>query len=442
MFITSIRQDFKAEMTSEMLRQTNTISTNLGVSDYMNNLGDTRFLDDIQAVVAYRFLVLNNKGDVVYDTNSVDVNKLYSSTEVLQILKGSQDQIIIDNDNHLTVYAPIYDTVEDEVNGLVMMIGSLEDIELTINRLTQIISLILLAIILAVLILNFYFTSILAKPFSEFLHHIRRVSEGYIDERISIKGNYEIEEIGHAFNEMLSTIEEIDSSRRQFVANVSHELKTPLSSMKVLAEVLLNQPDASIEYYKEFMEDISSEVDRETQIINDLLTLVTLDKTENKLNLEPVDVNRLVEQVMRMLKPVAERDKITLEIKSYRDIVAMIDETKVYLVLMNLIENAIKYNLPEGKVTVSINADHRDMILKVIDTGIGIPSDSVAKVFDRFYRVDKMRSRDTGGTGLGLNIVHKTILMHEGTIKCSSVEGQGTTFTVRLPLTQVVNQED
>lgn len=425
-------------MSSELLRQTNTISTNLGVSDYLNNLGDTKFLDNIQAVVTYRFLVLNNKGDVVYDTNKVDVNKLYSSTEVLQILKGSQEQIIVDNESHLTVYAPIYDSVNDEISGLVMMVGSFEEIELTISRLMQIISLILLAIILAVLVLNFYFTSILAKPFSEFLHHIRRVSEGYIDERINIKGNYEIEEIGDAFNDMLGTIEEIDSSRQQFVANVSHELKTPLSSMKVLAEALLTQPDASIEYYKEFMEDISSEVDRETQIINDLLTLVTLDKTDSQLNIEAVDVNRLVEQVMRMLKPVAERENITLEIKSYRAIIAMIDETKIYLVLMNLIENAIKYNFPDGKVTVSINADHRDMILKVIDTGMGIPSESVGKVFDRFYRVDKARSRDTGGTGLGLNIVHKTILMHGGNIKCTSIEDQGTTFTVRLPLTQVV----
>lgn len=438
MFITSIRQDLKGQMTSELLRQTNTIATDLSVSLYFDNIDDTRFLDDIQAVISHRFLILNNKGDVIYDTNEVDVNKLYSSTEVLQVLKGNQEQIVVDGENFLTVYAPIYDAYNGEISGLVMMIGSLEDIELSIVRLRQIISLILLAIIMAVLLLNFYFTSMIAKPFSEFLHHIRRVSEGYIDERINIKGNYEITEIGDAFNNMLSTIEEIDNSRQQFVANVSHELKTPLSSMKVLAEALLTQPDASIDYYKEFMEDISSEVDRETQIINDLLTLVTLDKTDNKLNLEAVNVNRLVEQVMRMLKPVAERENITLEIKSYRDIVALIDETKIYLVLMNLIENAIKYNLPDGKVTVSINSDHRDMILKVIDTGIGIPQESVNKVFDRFYRVDKTRSRDTGGTGLGLNIVHKTILMHGGNIKCTSVEDQGTTFSVRLPLTQVV----
>ncbi len=437
----SMRQDSKEQMSRELLRQANTISTNLSVNDYLDTTQGTEFLDNIQAVVAYRFLVLNKKGDVVYDSNKVDVNKFYSSTEVLQILKGSTEQIITDDDSYLTCYVPIHDAFNGEVSGLVMMIGSTAEIEGMISRLRSITSLILLAIVITVILLNVYFSNVLSKPIRKFLHHIRRVTEGHINERIRIKGNVEIEEISDAFNDMLGTIEEIDQSRQQFVANVSHELKTPLSSMKVLAEALLTQPDASIDYYKEFMEDISSEVDRETQIINDLLTLVTLDRTDSQLNLEPIDVNRLIEQVMRMLKPVAERDKITLEIKSYRDIVAMIDETKIYLVLMNLIENAIKYNHLNGKVTVSINADHRDMIIKVTDTGIGIPQDSVNKVFERFYRVDKTRSRDTGGTGLGLNIVHKTVLMHGGSIKCSSIEDQGTTFTVRLPLTQVVMAE-
>lgn len=436
----SLRQDFRTQMTSEMLRQANTISTNVGVTGYLDNGIDENFLEDIQTIVEYRFLIMNRIGEVVYDANEVDEDKLYSSTEVVQILRGTKEQIVIESETHLTVYVPVYSTSDGSIDGLVMMIGSMDEIEAMIGRIRSIVSMMLIGIILTVLLLNVYFSGILTRPFTLFLQHVRRVSEGYIDERIEIKGNYEIAEIGHAFNEMLNTIEEIDNSRQQFVANVSHELKTPLSSMKVLAEALLINENAPLEFYKEFMEDISSEVDRETQIINDLLTLVSLDKTENKLNLAPVDVNKLVEQVMRMLKPVSEKQNITLEIKSYRQIHAMLDETKVYLVLMNLIENGIKYNEPEGKVSVSLNSDHRDMIIKVSDTGIGIPQESVSRIFDRFYRVDKMRSRDTGGTGLGLNIVYKTVLMHGGTIKCSSVEGEGTTFTVRLPLNMVVEE--
>lgn len=437
MMLSSLRQDSVEQMTAEMLRQANTVSTNLSVNNYLTNTKEQDFLNNIQTVIAYRVLVLNSIGDVVYDANEVEENKVYSSPEVLQILRGAREQIVVDSETHLTVYVSIKDSVNGEIDGVVMMIGSTSKIEQMLLRIRSILSLILLGMILSVLILNLYFSGILTRPFTQFLQHVRRVSEGHIHERIKIQGNREIEEIGEAFNEMLGTIEEIDQSRQQFVANVSHELKTPLSSMKVLADALLSQENAPIEFYREFMEDISSEVDRETHIINDLLTLVTLDQSESKLNLAPVNVNRLVEQVMRMLKPVAERSKIILEIKSYREIVALVDETKLYLILMNLIENGIKYNEAGGKVSVSINGDHRDMILKVTDTGIGIPEDSVSKVFDRFYRVDKTRSRDTGGTGLGLNIVHKTVLMHGGAIKCNSAEGEGTTFTVRIPMNLV-----
>lgn len=435
--IDSVTADNLSQMTLELKRQSSTVSTNLTVLDYMDGIRDQRFLDDIAAVIDARFIVLNKSGETVYDANRSGVSKVYSSTEVLQILLGSSDQLVTESDGYLTVYTPIYNTDGDQIDGLIIMTESTDVIEATRERLLGIVSLILLGVGLGVLLLNAYVTSTLTKPFSRFLAAVRRVSEGHIDERIEIKGNYEIAQISNAFNDMLTTIEQIDRSREQFVANVSHELKTPLSSMKVLAESLLIQEEAPIEFYREFMEDISSEVDRETQIINDLLTLVSLDKTENKLNLAPVNLNRLIEQVMRMLKPVAEKANMTLEIKSYRDITAMIDETKVYLILMNLIENGIKYSSQGDKVTVSINADHRETIIKVADTGIGIPKESVDRIFDRFYRVDKARSRGTGGTGLGLNIVHKTVLMHGGTIKCTSEEGVGTTFTVRLPLTLV-----
>ncbi len=434
----SLRQDFNEQMTTELLWQANTISTSLSVDDYLDNTSHTVFLDDIQAVISHRFIIINVKGEVVYDTNDIDSGKMYSSTEVLRVLQGLDRFIVNGGDDFITVYTPVHDTNTNAITGLVLIVGDASEIETTIVRLRSLIGLFYVAILLGVMICNLYFSTILTQPIKKFLYHIRRISQGHIHERLTIKGNYEIEAIGEAVNTMLTTIEEIDHSRQQFVANVSHELKTPLSSMKVLAESLLLQENAPIEFYREFMEDISSEVDRETQIINDLLTLVTLDQTENQLNLSAVDVNHLTEQVLRMLKPVAEQKKVTLEIKSYRDITALMDETKFYLVLMNLVENAIKYNQPAGKVTVSINADHRDMILKVIDTGIGIPEDSVSKIFERFYRVDKTRSRDTGGTGLGLNIVHKTVLLLGGTIKCSSIEDQGTTFTVRLPLTQVV----
>lgn len=437
MFIfSSVNNYEKTDLKTEMLREANTISTNLSVQGYFDHTTDTLYLETVQALIGDRFIILNAKGEVTFDTNKFDEGKLITSTPVLRILQGSDKHVLEEDDDRIAIYTPVYNNSYDEVIGVTILIGDYTSINESTARMTGIAYLMIAGLTMIILILTFYFSGLLTKPFSQFLKHLNRVSEGYIDERLEIKGNYEIEEIGDAFNKMLGKIEEIDSSRQQFVANVSHELKTPLSSMKVLAESLLSMEDAPIEYYREFMGDINSEIDRETQIINDLLTLVTLDKKESHLNIRDLNINRLIEQVMRMLKPVAEKKKITLEIKSFREVVASVDETKLYLVFMNLIENGIKYNEEGGKVTVSINSDHRDMTVKVSDTGIGIPKDQVDKVFERFYRVDKMRSRDTGGTGLGLNIVHKTVIMHGGSIRCHSTEDVGTTFTLRLPLTQ------
>ncbi len=423
-------------MKTTMLRQANTISTNLSAMNYFDTGVGTEFLDDIQSVLENRFLIFNGEGEVTFDSNHFDEGKLYTATPIIKILQGDDKYLVVEDEINIAIYTPIYNSSYDDVIGVTALMGNYNSINNSSARMNSIAFLMIAGISLIILILTFYFSGLLTKPFSQFLKHLNRVSEGHIDERAEIKGNYEIEEIGDAFNDMLDKIEEIDNSRQQFVANVSHELKTPLSSMKVLAESLLSMNNAPIEFYVEFMEDINSEIDRESKIINDLLTLVTLDKTESKLNLTDLSINKLIEQVMRMLKPVAEKKEITLEIKSFREVLAKVDETKLYLVFMNLIENGIKYNQKGGKVTVSINSDHRDMTIKITDTGIGIPSDQLEKIFERFYRVDKTRSRDTGGTGLGLSIVHKTIIMHGGSIRCHSGEDIGTTFTLRIPLTQ------
>lgn len=439
--ISSVQSYEKTDMRTKMLRQANTISTNLSVMNYFDYGSGYTFLENIQAVIENRFLIINDVGEVTYDTNHFDEGKLIVAPQVIDVIKGNSTHIIEDNGRDIIVYTPIYSEDYESVLGVTMLVSDYDDIIASGQRMMNIAFLLIGGITLIIIILTFYFSGSLTKPFSQFISHLNRVSEGHIDERADIKGNYEIEEIGDAFNEMLEKIQEIDNSRQQFVANVSHELKTPLSSMKVLAESLLSMDNAPEEFYREFMEDINSEIDRETKIINDLLTLVTLDKTESKLNLTGVNVNELIEQVMRMLKPVSEKKRITLEIKSFREVIASIDETKMYLVFMNLIENGIKYNKPDGKVTVSINSDHRDMTIKVMDTGIGIPHDQLDRIFERFYRVDKNRSRDTGGTGLGLSIVHKTVLMHGGSIRCHSSGEHGTTFTLRIPLSQPLELE-
>ena len=183
------------------------------------------------------------------------------------------------------------------------------------------------------------------------------------------------------------------------------------------------------------MQDIAAEIDRETKIINDLLSLVRMDKSSAQLNIEQININELIEMLLKRLRPLAAQRNIEIVLESFRPVVAEVDETKLSLALSNLIENAIKYNYEDGWIRVSLNADHKYFYVRVADSGVGIPQDCIDSVFERFYRVDKARSRETGGTGLGLAITRNVILMHKGAIKLHSKEKEGTTFTVRIPLT-------
>ena len=237
------------------------------------------------------------------------------------------------------------------------------------------------------------------------------------------------------------TFAELETAGRQnavFLSNVSHELKTPLASMKVLADSLLVQEDAPVELYQEFMQDIAEEIDRENTIISDLLTLVKTDRKVTDLNVAATDVNEFLEQILKRLRPIAEQANIEMVFESNRSVSAEIDTTRLSLAFSNLVENAIKYNRENGWVRVSLDADHKFFYVKVSDSGMGIPQDSLDYIFERFYRVDKSHSREIGGTGLGLAITKSAVVAHRGAIRVQSEMEQGTTFTVRIPLKYII----
>ena len=204
--------------------------------------------------------------------------------------------------------------------------------------------------------------------------------------------------------------------------------------MKVLADSLLMQEDVPAELYKEFLQDIAEEIERENKIINDLLSLVKMDRRASDVNIQSTNINELIELILKRLRPIAAKRNIELVFDSYKPVIAEVDETKLTLALSNLVENAVKYNREGGWVHLSINTDHKYFYVKVEDNGIGIPQADQEHIFERFYRVDKSHSREIGGTGLGLAIARNAILMHRGVIKVYSEEGNGTTFTVRVPL--------
>ena len=283
----------------------------------------------------------------------------------------------------------------------------------------------------------------LVKPFKRLLHSFDRVAQGDLDADISEDAYSETRQMSHAVQKSLRKLKAVDQSRQEFVSNVSHELKTPITSIRVLADSLMGMEEVPVELYREFMSDISDEIDRESQIIEDLLTLVRMDKSaESQMKISQVHINHELEMILKRLRPIAKRSNVELILESIREVTADVDKVKLNLAVTNLVENAIKYNVDSGWVRVTLDADHKYFYVKVADSGIGIPEDSVDHIFERFFRVDKARSREVGGTGLGLSITKNVIQMHHGVIDVESTQGEGTTFSMRIPLNYVPRQEE
>ena len=292
-------------------------------------------------------------------------------------------------------------------------------------------------IIVLSLFLAYILSTILVKPLARVTKAIEDLTDGYQQDEICVPDYTETELITDAFNKMLARMKVLDESRSEFVSNVSHELKTPMTSMKVLADSLVGQQGVPEELYQEFMRDITAEIDRENRIITDLLTLVKMDKKNADLQIQHMSINQLLEDILKRLRPIADKRSIDLILDSFRPVEADVDELKFTSAISNLVENAIKYNVDDGWVRVSLDADHKYFYVTVADSGMGIPEDSLSRIFERFYRVDKSHSREIGGAGLGLAITRSTIGMHHGVIKVFSKEGEGTTFSVRVPLSYI-----
>ena len=321
-----------------------------------------------------------------------------------------------------------------EIEAVVMALSSMDSIEEMIGYLYEQRATLTGLFFLITLIVMVLLVIFMRKSFRNMQNELDIIAEGHQEESMSESGFKEFNRMAVSFNKIVNRYKELENTRQEFVSNVSHELKTPITSMKILADSLLMQENVPVEIYEDFMNDIVHEIDRENQIINDLLTLVKMDKTQADLNISPTNINELLEVLLKRISPIAEQRNITIRLETMRQVVAEVDEVKLSLACNNIIENAVKYNHDGGKVEVSLNGDHKFFYIRVKDTGVGIPEDCQEQIFERFYRVDKARSRETGGTGLGLAISRNVILLHKGSIRVHSKEGEGTTFIIRIPL--------
>jgi len=426
--------------TVDITSQAKLLASQIVANNYLQDTSSkniTTQLDQLSTIYDGRVMLIDSSFTIVKDTYALDEQKTILSEEVMQAYNGETVQKY-DADNHyIEMTFPMHDESGKNVIGVMLVSVSTDSIAATLAILKQYALMIQFLVAVIVVIAGFAVSTAFVRPFRRLTKSIKDVQDGYEADFISVNSYSETETMSAACDEMLRRLQTLDESRQEFVSNVSHELKTPLTSMKVLADSLMGQEDIPVELYREFMTDIGAEIDRENKIINDLLSLVKMDKSAGNINITSVQINELLERIMKRLRPIAQKQNVELVMESFRPVVAEVDEVKLTLALTNLIENAIKYNNPDGWVHVSLNADHQNFFVTVEDNGIGIPKEAQNRIFERFYRVDKSHSREIGGTGLGLAIARNAIIMHRGAIKVHSMEGEGTTFTVRIPLTYI-----
>lgn len=409
-----------------------------------------------------RVIVVDYRGVVQVDGFSILNGQRLNQSEVMTVLSGAKDA---DFDFHKlqatsertslypnniwgelqrfagksqkgyewVVYCAVPIVSESQIQGGLILSVSIE----TIVEQTALIRWQTLVVIgitgIAVLIISALISSAMVKPIRDLTQGINRISQGDFAHRVPIDGRSELAQMARTFNDMTQRLEDIDRTRNEFVANASHELKTPMASIKVLVETLQHQKEYNRDMTTEFLDDISSEIDRLNVMINELLTLVRQDEQGSEL-LHSTEFNfaEMIADVCRKLEPLAEQKHIDIvtELVSPCDIHA--DTKLIERMCINLIENAIKYT-DEGSVTITLTQSSQSIQMIIEDTGVGIPKEQLPYIFDRFFRVDKSRVRETGGSGLGLSIVQSIIRLHNGEVHAQSELDKGSKFTLILP---------
>ncbi len=321
-----------------------------------------------------------------------------------------------------------------KVIGVLLLVSSVGEMMRNLYTLSDNLVLIFVVVAVVALLAGMIFSRVLTKPIVTLTEVIGRMSKGDFAARVPETGSGELKHLATAFNSMSERLETLDQSRNEFVSNASHELKTPLATMKILIESLIYQPDMQTELRTEFLTDINAEINRLSAIVSDLLTLVQVDAHSMRLDREKMSLSAVAKETAHRLEPMARQrgQTIDLALEDSGDMYA--DKSKLRQVVYNLLDNAIKYTQEGGSIHLSVTRSGRDIVLTVQDNGPGIKAEHLPHVFDRFYRVDKARSRDSGGTGLGLSIVRQIVLLHGGNIRAESEEGKGSRFVVELPV--------
>ncbi len=381
-----------------------------------------------------RVLVTDESGRVLYDTREIGsaVGSYALMTEVVQALRGYDAAHCAYEDAVLRTRAASPVLHQNQITGAVFVYeydagqaAILAGFQSNLWRLSIGIAVIVLAVSLLL-------SKVLTGRISELLEAIRSVREGDYN-RAEVSGGDEIAQIAAEFNSMTDRLQQTEAARKRFVSDASHELKTPLAAIRLLTDSILQTEQMDRETAQEFISDIGAEADRLSRITEDLLRLTRLDN-DVLAPVTEVDLEQIVRRVVRTMALLAEEKGLELSFRTEGKCTVLSTADEMQQVISNLVDNAIKYSRSGGFVQVDLAAEEDVAVLTVTDDGIGIPEKDLEHIFERFYRVDKARSRSAGGTGLGLSIVSDLVCKRGGTVWAAQREGGGSVFTVCLPL--------
>ena len=414
-----------------MLDRCQLAAQELGNLEVFNPATVADTVNQLTSLRASRLIVTDTAGFCIYDSADTALRKLILLPEVVDALRDNDVFSWLYGDKVMESRAatPIYS------GGVMIGCVYILDLDNTqgalLQSLQQNIFSITFVLELLVILFSVAFAAVFSHRLSRILASIRIIREGDYSHKVEMGGRDELTYLGKEFNDLTDRLQISENRRRQFVSDASHELKTPLASIKLLSDSIL-QNDMDMDTIREFVSDIGNEADRLNRMSQKLLSLT---RVEGQLDgdCEIMYMGPTVERVVRMLSGIAQSSQITISMDLAGDCPILVLEDDLYQIAFNLVENGIKYNLPGGCLHISLHKDAENAILMVQDTGTGIPEDALGYIFERFYRVDKARSRKTGGSGLGLSIVKTMVERNNGTIHAESTLGKGTTFTVIFP---------
>lgn len=401
--------------------------------EVLNTATVTATVNEISNLKFSRLLVTDHCGQIIFDSTGEAPNGAYALLpEILQALQSNnvfswsyRDGTMVSKAatpiySYGTLTGCIYITEHDAQQGALM------------NSLQRNILSITLVLEVAVIIFSVAFSSRFSQRLKRIRTSMRIIRGGDYSHKVKVGGRDELTLLGDEFNDLTEKLNTSEGKRRQFVSDASHELKTPLASIKLLSDSIL-QNNMDMDTVKEFVGDIGNEAERLNRMSSKLLSLSRIESTDD-VDSEIINIVPTAERVTRMLSSISKESNVTIITDFRQDSPVLITEDDLYQILFNLAENGIKYNIPGGTLTISVTRQNDDAVITIADTGVGVPDEAIPHLFERFYRVDKARSRKSGGSGLGLSIVQSMVEKNGGSIRVESVLNEGSVFTVTFPI--------